>query len=202
MQYLNYSPAGNSKDLQVSDSVRRGIVSLLRDAHNAIEKDIQDEQTDHISTLKEAKNFLKFYNKHEENFNALGYFLRDHTGAYDKQRGLYDWQHLYPVAHCIFAFRCKMPNRARLIELTAHYDWACLALDDPEVCRFVTTNFLTYAHIQDKFLDEHGRAQSILERMYMLLHILYKQRPFEAGSYQWLLMVLLYQYLYADYFGV
>ena len=200
MNYLNYSH-GNAIDLQVSDSVRLGIIALLRDAHQAIEKDIKSEKTDHIITLKKAKNFLEFYNKHEEDFAAFGHFLRDHGGAYDKMKAIYDWQHLYPVAYCIFAFHCKMPYRARLIELTAHYDWACLALDDSDICRYVTANFLTYAHIPDKFLTADGKTQTILERMYFRLHELYAQSPSGAGSYQWSLMGLLYLYLYADDFG-
>jgi len=202
MRYLNYSSDGSTKDLLVSDYIRQGIASLLKDAHLAIKQDTEDEQADHITSIKEAKNFLGFYNKNEEDFIALGHFLRDHGGAYDKTKALYDWQNLYPVAYCIFNFGCKMPGRARLIELTAHYDWAALALDDPEICRFVTANFCTYAHLPDKFVDKKGNPQSILECMYLRLHELYEQRPFEAGSYQWSLMGLLYQYLYADLFGV
>ena len=202
MHYLNYSSAGNTRDLPVSDYIRQGITSLLRDAHSAIKQDLADEKAKHITALKEAKNFLAFYNQNEEDFIALSHFMRDHGGAYDKKKALYDWQNLYPVAYCIFAFHCDMPGRARLIELTAHYDWAVFALDDSEICRFVTANFCVYAHLPDKFADSNGEPQTILERMNFRLSELCKQRPFEPGSYQWSLMSLLQQYLYANLSGV
>ena len=200
MKYINYSVSGNG-DLQVSEDLRCGINSLLRDAYVAIEEDVHSEKAGVYNNLKEAKNFLKFYKEHEEDFISLGYFLRDHAGAYDKMRAPYNWAHLHPVVYCLLNFGCKtMPYRFRLLELTGRYEWASLALDDEEICRFVTANFMVYAHMKEQFFDEHGRAQSILEFMYGQLHRLNKQKQFEAG-YQWSLMGLLYQYLYADYFG-
>lgn len=189
----------NSKNLPIPQTVQHSVCELFRDANKAILKDMKQEDVTAYHLIKNGENFKIFYAQNKKNFEALGCFLFDHQGLYDKDRQLYNWTNVYPVASAIFMFNLKMPYRSRLIDLTRRYDFAYFAMDDPEVCRFVVQNFSVYASIKDMFLDEHGRAQTILERLYTRLHSLNYQRPFEKASPQWCLMNLIYQYIYAEH---
>jgi len=188
----------DSKNLSIPQTMQRSVCDLFKTANKALLKDMEQEEVTAYQMVKNAENFKRFYAQKKGEFEALGYFLFDHQGTYDKDRQLYNWTNVYPVATAIFMFNLKMPHRSRLIDLTRRYDFAYFAMDDPEVCRFVAQNFNVYASIKDQFLDEHGRAQTLLERLYARLHALNRQRPFEKASPQWCLMNLLYRYLYAD----
>ena len=184
--------------LPYPEAMRQAINSFLREAVEALEKDVKEEKVSSPTLLTRAENFKRFYKNHLEDFEAFGCFVFDHRGAYDGKRELYDWKILYPVVVAIFVFGIKMPHRSRLIELTKKFDLACFAMDDPEVCSFVVQNFKTYADLKDTFLDEHGRAQTILERLYACLHRLNIQQPFVKATPEWCLMNLIYQYIYAE----
>ena len=182
------SPSGVSPDLN----------NFMRFAHSALKKDLDKEGVSSCENLTSAKNFLAFCKEHESDFKGFGFFIYDHQGVYDSYRCFYNWQTLYPVVSAIFMFGVKMPHKSRLIELTRRYDLAYWALDDPDVCKLVMREFKTYADIKDKFLDEHGRAQTVLERLYARLHYLSKHSCLVKGSPQWCLMHLIYDYLYAE----
>ena len=187
------------KNLPIPQTMQRSVCDLFKSANKALLKDMTQEEVTAYHMVKNGENFKIFYAQNKEKFEALGYFLFDHQGMYDKDRQLYNWENLYPVVAAIFTFNLKMPYRSRLIDLTRRYDFACFAMDDPEICAFVAKNFNVYAAIKDQFLDEHGRAQTLLEKLYGRLHLLNRQRPFEKASPQWCLMNLIYQYVYAEH---
>lgn len=184
--------------MPIPQAMQHAVTLFLSEAADAVQKDVEDEKVSSYPFLKEGKNFKSFYEKNTEDFEAFGHFLFDHRGVYDRDRDLYNWENLYPFVWATFNFGVEMPYRSRLIELTKRYDLADLAMDDPEICQFVVQNFKIYADIKDNFPDEHGRSQTILERLYKSLHTLNRQRPFVKATPQWCLMRLIHQCYYAD----
>lgn len=185
-----------NSSLPIPIAMEQAVTLFLKEAAEAVQKDVEDEGVSFYHLLQKGENFKNFYAKHADDFEAFGYFLFDHRGVYDKDRQLYNWEMFYPFVWAVFNFGVKMPYRSRLIEMTKRYDLACFAMDDPEVCQFVAQNFKIYADIKDTLPDEHGRAQTILERLYVRLHTLNHQRPFTRATPQWCLLHLIYEYLY------
>lgn len=168
------------------------ITEFLRDAYGILVKDMQEEGVDTVQQLKSANNFLAFCEENKESIEAFGLFIRDHRGVYDKYPNLYNWQTFEPFVEAIFRFNVKMPNKARLLEITGKYALARFAMEDDNVVRFVLANFDKYAEIKDKFKDEHGRAISALEALYLELC---KSRG-KVASPHWALEVLIKKMCY------
>ncbi|MBO4293850.1 MAG: hypothetical protein J5896_00200 [Alphaproteobacteria bacterium] len=196
MNYFNYEKGFAAKSLRLPFDLTVSINTFLQDAALEIEKDTQAEGKERIN-LVHANRFMQFFKSQKADFEAFGQFLGDYKGTYS-----YVMSHLYAVAHCVFMFHCKMPNKHRLIELTAHYDWVLYDLEDSEICQFVISNFKQYSQMPEKFPDMDGTPKSITELMYAKLHKLDTQKPFDLTSAQSALLTMLYHFLQPDGMGV
>ena len=168
------------------------ITEFLRDAYGMLTKDMQTEGVKKADELKLAKNFLAFCEDNKEIVEAFGLFIGDHQGYYDKLPRCYNWQTLEPFTEAVFRFGVKMSNKHRLLEITKKYRLAVFAMDDDNVVRFVLANFDKYAEIKEKFKDEHGRAITLLEALYLELC---KSRG-KVASPHWALEVLIKKLCY------
>ena len=189
MRYFDYQEGSAAKLTRIPFSWEVGINTFLQDCALEIELDTQQEGKERIN-LVYAKNFMKFYKEHKEDFEAFGHFVNDYQGAYN-----YQWKHLYAFLHCVMMFKCEMPGKPRLLEITAHYDWVLYDLEDPAICKFVTDNFLKYTRMPEKFTDKDGTPKSIVEIMYTRLQEMNKKKEFDLTSAQSTLNTQLYHYL-------
>ncbi len=174
----------------------KAINEYLRDAYGALVKDMEAEGVNSVEQLKVAKNFLAFCEKNKESVEGFGHFIGDHRGFYDKMNQLYNWQNLWPYTEAIFRFNVKMPNKARLLEITGKRELAPFAMKDDNVVRFVLENFDTYAYMPKKALDEHGRQVSILEMCYLELYRRRQEEVFPLASPAWALETLIKELIY------
>ena len=194
MKYFDLSQVEEAvKSSRVSGKLKNSIDSFLQDAASAIERDMREEGKERINLVK-AANFLQFYKEHKEDFDAFGEFLSGYQDAY-----AYEWKHLYAFLHCILMFKCKMPNRIRLIELTGHYEWVLYALEDEDICRYIIRNFALYANTPERFLDDNGDIMPIIEIVYNKLFKMAQTHPYPEDSAQSRLRETIYQYLFTDF---
>lgn len=189
MKYFDYQAGDAAKWTRIPFEFQVSIRTFLQDAALEIEKDTQTEGKERANLVM-ANNFLQFFRKQKEDFEAFGQFVADYSGNFQ-----YECKHLDALTHCVMMFKCPMPNKIRLLELTNHLDWLCYVLEDPDICRFVVDNFSVYAKMTEKYTDKDGTQKSFLEIIYSELQEMDKKKSFDLTSSQSTLLNMLYHFL-------
>ncbi|MBR2299316.1 MAG: hypothetical protein IJ870_01920 [Alphaproteobacteria bacterium] len=187
-----YTQRRSGLHIATPDGMRNAIAAFLKMALDAIENDLLSEEVSSPLDLKEGNFLLDFYQRYKEDFLGFAAFVTDYQGWYDAR--LYRWQEFTPFVQAVFSTGLEMPCKSRLIEISGQYPLARLALADDNVALYVLTHWSIYASLDEKYEDAHGRACNILEDMHTRLQNM--PRPFEPGTPQWALEILIKRYLY------
>ncbi len=183
-------------NLPATEGMVRPMSDFFSLASAAIDADLKEEKASSYEDLKIGANFRKFCQKYDKDVKGLFLFVYDHQGFYDRGRRFYNWRTLQPFADAVFRFQIAAPHKSRLLEVSGNFKLAIFALDDDDVCSYILSHFKVFADLPGTFEDKHGRKQTALEAIYNKLQEIKKGKPFDPGTPQWALEMVIKRFTY------